>query len=440
MSTEPVVSGKGKQPRGCEYADYELDPSQAESHEKPGRLNDGNSGPGFSKIQSGAQQSWVQSATNINNYNFSINITPVPGAPLPYSLEQYLPQYNPQATAQHPYQPRQVPPIQGHKDRGYLDCGSFPETSGQNPNPASSDCTTAPPQSINQLRDAPASSDYTTAPSHSINQLSDCPIFSGNHEVSPDPDYEYDYVYGYEDSDGPSRPYRTKYEEPFQDERHEREVQTKNRNSDQTRSYDKADSRASELTLDLCTSEVNSGRYRGSYSSRHGYEESQDTSQQQQDQETAFDRTVDIWQAGAPGIPTGRTLLLATQCKKSNWVSREVIKDLGLLKSIEYLPEDQEFTCANKTKMFASEAITLSFREKGGVVRTARFYVASGEAPFEIMLGADDIIRFKMLLSNPPPEARAISKTGSVPRKPTKDEKPKRRKPESKTQFQNRRT
>ncbi|KAH7321889.1 hypothetical protein BKA65DRAFT_513193 [Rhexocercosporidium sp. MPI-PUGE-AT-0058] len=139
---------------------------------------------------------------------------------------------------------------------------------------------------------------------------------------------------------------------------------------------------------------------------------------------TAFQRQVDIWQDGhrspyAPPQLNNRTLLLDTQCQESNWVSANIVDDLDLRRKIRRLSLPLDFSCANGGEMTASEVVTLTFRETGGVARTAHFFVASEEAPFEILLGADDIETFKMLISNPPVARRFF---GLIPRKQTKDQ------------------
>ncbi|KAH9221853.1 hypothetical protein DL95DRAFT_511853 [Leptodontidium sp. 2 PMI_412] len=136
---------------------------------------------------------------------------------------------------------------------------------------------------------------------------------------------------------------------------------------------------------------------------------------------TAFQRQVDIWQDGhrslnAPAQLNNRTMLLDTQCQESNWVSVSIIDHLDLGRKTRRLSRPLNFSCTNGGEMMAREAITLTFRETGGVARTTDFFVASQEARFEILLGADDIDIFKMLVSNPPEVRRFFA---LVPRKQT---------------------
>ncbi|KAG4436122.1 hypothetical protein IFR05_008401 [Cadophora sp. M221] len=126
---------------------------------------------------------------------------------------------------------------------------------------------------------------------------------------------------------------------------------------------------------------------------------------------TAFQRQVDIWQDGhhslnAPAQLNNRTMLLDTQCQESNWVSASVIDHLDLGRKTRRLSRPLKFSCTNGGEMTAREAIKLTFRETVGVARTTDFFVASKEVLFEILLGADDIDIFKMLVSNPPEYTR----------------------------------
>lgn len=67
--------------------------------------------------------------------------------------------------------------------------------------------------------------------------------------------------------------------------------------------------------------------------------------------------------------------------------------------------------------MIASQLTTLCFRSvEGGKTKVADFLVAQIEVDFEILLGADDISRFRMLSASQQPRPRFM---GLVPKKKT---------------------
>ncbi len=84
--------------------------------------------------------------------------------------------------------------------------------------------------------------------------------------------------------------------------------------------------------------------------------------------------------------------------------------------AVRRLPEDLEFSCVNGEPMIASSETTLCFKAVGEIItRTSDFFIASVKVPFEILLGADDILRFDMLA---PASAPPIM--GLIPRKQSK--------------------
>lgn len=112
----------------------------------------------------------------------------------------------------------------------------------------------------------------------------------------------------------------------------------------------------------------------------------------------AFDKSVEIWYdlSAAPSLKC--QLQCDTGAQKSNWVSQRVLEGVGG-KSTP-LEEDLSWVAANGGSFSASEKVHLSFRDAGnprGQVYSADFFIADSKSPFDILLGANDLLKFEIV-------------------------------------------
>jgi hypothetical protein len=85
-----------------------------------------------------------------------------------------------------------------------------------------------------------------------------------------------------------------------------------------------------------------------------------------------------------------------TQCRGSNWVSKSVVENLGV--KLTRLSEQAEFRTFNDQPMIAKQQTNLSFSsDDGETTYNATFYVATDNVPFEVMLGAGDCHRLRII-------------------------------------------
>jgi hypothetical protein len=123
--------------------------------------------------------------------------------------------------------------------------------------------------------------------------------------------------------------------------------------------------------------------------------------------EEGYEEELFIWQGNNY---TYATMTFDTGCKGSNWVSLEIVRKLR--PRLKQLSRPVEFEAFNGQLLTATFETILSFGKDGGAERSARFLVApNDDVPFEILLGAGDCRRFRIL---PPPML------GLIPRRQNK--------------------
>jgi hypothetical protein len=131
-------------------------------------------------------------------------------------------------------------------------------------------------------------------------------------------------------------------------------------------------------------------------------------------QANPFQWDVEVWQNDAQGNRTrprqSINMRFDTQCEKSNWVAERIVHLLEA-QTVD-LDYKKEFITFNGEVMTASCETTLWFENiRGGSTRSAVFLVSS-VVPFDILLGANDCLRLKIIL---PPRV-----WGLAARKPSK--------------------
>lgn len=99
-----------------------------------------------------------------------------------------------------------------------------------------------------------------------------------------------------------------------------------------------------------------------------------------------------VWQ---DDVETHARMLFDTQCRGSNWVSRDVLTKLKA--TCLRLSRDAEFQVANGETMIATSEVRLFFRKNGGDHKSATFFVAPGFVPFDLLLGGEDCLELDII-------------------------------------------
>lgn len=117
-------------------------------------------------------------------------------------------------------------------------------------------------------------------------------------------------------------------------------------------------------------------------------------------QTNPYQNEASIWQDGRASTNKlhCRILKLDTQCEKSNWVSAQLVNDLGAITTT--LEHPQSFMTAGGEIMTADLETTLTFRfdRQVAALPQTRFFVASTtDFSFDIILGWEDATRYRLL-------------------------------------------